>query len=109
MFFPAFNDLSSARLFAVEQAVSHLLATSEQHCLYDMVGQHTLSYALFEKIVRRGHVPPTLHEGLYYYLCGHEAKLMRVARRLLDEPDNQALREALTTAIRQPDEASELA
>ncbi len=109
MFFPAFNDLSPARLFAIEQAVSHLLVTSEHHFLSEIVDHHTLAHSLFEVIVRRGLVSPTLHEGICHYLCAHEAKLMRIARRLLDEPDNQALRAALTTAIRQPDEVSELA
>ncbi len=109
MFFPAFNDLTPARLFAIEQAVCQLLVTSEHHFLSEIVDHHTLAHSLFEVIVRRDLVPPDLHDGICHYLRAHEAKLMRVARRLLDEPDNAALREALITAIRQPDEVSELA
>ena len=109
MFFPAFNDLSSARLFAVEQAVSELLVTSEHHFLSEIVDHHTLAHGLFEVIDCRGLVPSDLHDSICHYLCAHEGKFMRIARRLLDEPDNQALREALTTAMRQPDEVSELA
>ena len=108
MFFPAFNDLSPTRLFAIEQAVSELLVTGERYFLREIVDHHTLTHSLFEVIVRRDLVPPDLHDGICHYLRAHEAKLMRVARRLLDEPDNAALREALITAIRQSDEVSEL-
>ena len=58
MFFPIFNDLSPTRLFAIEQAVSQLLATGERHFLQDVVGQHSLSHTLFEMIVQRSLVPP---------------------------------------------------
>ena len=82
-------------VYTVEHLISQILTTADQRFLQTAVAQQRLALALFEELEFFGQVPGRYLSKVKEYLISQEDELRGMAERILKEPENAALREAL--------------
>src|SRR6266540_5751114 len=100
MYFQAFRReappaIPQEVMFTVEYLVSQILTTADRAFLQAALEQRRLAEALFEELDFFGQVPRRYMPEVKTYLITREGPLREVAQRIVEEPDNKALREQL--------------
>jgi hypothetical protein len=102
MYFQAFREnqkspLSPDLTYIVEQLVSRLLATADVNALKTALQEEHLAEMLVDELTSLGQVPRIHLPQVREYLITQEPTLAQAARRLVREPDNEAIRQELSS------------
>jgi len=107
MYFQAFQKdippkLAADALFTVEELISQMLVTADVGFLYAALQEQRLAHVLSEELDFLGQVPKADLPAVRAYLHVQELSLREVVKRLVKEPDNDALREQLCQPLSAP-------
>ncbi len=100
MYFRAFREshkssLAPNLIYTVERIVSQMLAAADVNALTAAVQKGSLADVLVDELSFLGQVSRSDLPKVRDYLLEQQSTLMKSARRLVREPDNDALREEL--------------
>lgn len=101
MYFQAFgmgySPLDPEFIYVIEHAVSQLLGAADDRALRVAIEERRLTDMLLDELSFLGQIPDTALPQVREYLIQQEPSLIDCARRLVDEPDNDVIREELCT------------
>lgn len=113
MFFKAFRAIEGTNLplpltFNIEHQASQVLADGNLDALQRALDEENLPDSLFSEVEFFGSIPRDLYREVKEYFQEHEQTLKDTAQRLINEPDNETLRDEIRLPLRSEDELRNL-
>ena len=109
MFFKAFSAIEGSHLplqltFDIEHQASQVLACSHIDALEHALEEQDLINSLFSEVEFLGTIPHDMQEEVRAYFQNHERILYETAQQLIDQPEDEELRNEVRQPLQSEDE-----